>query len=148
MNVMENPELKKEFTLEIPGDPLSLALVRLMIRHLAHQAGFGSDQCSKIELSVDEALTNIIEHAYEDLDPKPAIHLAFDVHPHRFIAEIIDSGKTFDFSSYRPPNFPDHWDQGNTRGVGLYLIRQCMDEVSYHQLEDSRNKIRLVKHSS
>ena len=75
------------------------------------------------------------------------IHLAFDIHPHRFIAEIVDSGRTFDFSSYCPPSFPQHWDQGNTRGVGLYLIKQCMDEVSYYQLEDRRNKIRLVKHS-
>ena len=61
---------------------------------------------------------------------------------------IIDSGKTFDFSSYRPPTFPDHWDQGHTRGVGLYLIKQCMDEVTYHQLEDRRNKIRLVKRAT
>ena len=127
---MNCSEAQLEFTLEIPGDPLSLSLVRLMIRHLAQQAGFGEDHCSKIELAVDEALTNVIEHAYEGLEPKPTIHLAFDIHPHRFIAEIVDSWRTFDFSSYCPPSFPQHWDQGNTRGVGLYLIKQCMDEVA------------------
>ena len=132
--------------LEIPGRSESLALVRLMVRHLAHTTGFDDDQADKVAISVDEACSNVIEHAYEEMNPKPQIHLTFHLYQNRFVIEIVDSGKTFDFSSYRPPSFPQHWQEGHTRGVGLYLITQCMDEVAYNRLDDARNVLRMTKH--
>jgi anti-sigma regulatory factor (Ser/Thr protein kinase) len=74
--------------------------------------------------------------------------LQFALCAERFVIDIVDEGEPFDYESYSPPTFPEHWMKGNTRGVGIYLIRQCMDEVSYESIPDRRNRLHLVKHLS
>lgn len=129
----------------VPGDPRALAIVRSVVLALCSQAGLGELRAGKIEVAVDEAVTNIIEHAYSGESPKPSIRLQFSLSPRRIMIDIIDNGRSFDYDGYAPPTFPDHWNQGNTRGVGIYLIRECMDEVQYEQLTGDRNRMRLIK---
>lgn len=135
------------YTLDVPGDTRSLSLVRNMAGHLALLAGFDDLEASKIEIAVDEACSNILEHGYQDESPKPSIRLEFRIMPDAFIVEIYDVGKGFDFEAHASPSFPDHWNAGNLRGVGLYLIKECMDEVSYDRLADTDqgNRLRLLK---
>ena len=119
--------------------------MRSLVRELCSQTGLGELKTSKIEVAVDEAVTNIIEHGYSEESRKPSIHLQFSLGRRRIMIDIIDKGKSFDFAGYSPPTFPDHWHKGHTRGVGLYLIQECMDEVHYDQLTNQRNRLRLVK---
>jgi anti-sigma regulatory factor (Ser/Thr protein kinase) len=86
-----------------------------------------------------------MEHAYRSLKPPPPVILNIQASEEALTLDIIDRGKPFDFDSYIPPRFPDHWDAGHTRGVGLYLILHCMDDMSYEQLADNSNRLRLVK---
>jgi len=129
----------------VPGVTQSLALVRKIVTHLAAEAGFPEEEVDKIEIAVDEACTNAMEHAYSKLSPKPPVRVEIEISPGRFVVDIIDRGASFDFASYVPPRFPDHWDAGHTRGVGLYLIKQCVDEAHYDRLPDNANRLRLVK---
>jgi len=131
--------------LNIPGEPQYLSLIRLVTTHLAETAGFAEEDVGKIEIAVDEACTNVIEHAYATLPPKPPIRLEIQATPDQFIVDIVDQGGSFDFDGYVAPKFPDHWNEGHTRGVGVYLIQKCMDEAFYMRLPDQRNRMRLVK---
>jgi serine/threonine-protein kinase RsbW len=137
------------YALDVPGDTRSLSLIRNMAGHLALLAGFNDLDASKIEVAVDEACSNILEHGYRDKDPKPSIRLEFHLMPDAFVVEIFDCGAGFDFEAHASPSFPDHWNAGNVRGVGLYLIKECMDEVSYDRLGDCDptpgNRLRLLK---
>jgi serine/threonine-protein kinase RsbW len=130
--------------LKIPGDARYLALVRQVISVLAAGAGFPDEEVAKIEISVDEACTNVLDHAYRHSSPKPPIEVEIRFAPGQLVVDVIDQGKTFDFGAYVPPKLPDHWMNGQTRGVGLYLIRKCMDEMSYEQAGPV-NRLRLVK---
>ena len=137
---------RRIFRLEVPGDPKSLALIRLLINHLAGSVGYDEIESTKVEIAVDEACANIIEHGYSGMSPKPSIQIAVDLTGDEFVVEITDEGKTFDISNYTPPTFPDHWDQGNTRGVGVYLMNQCMDHVSFGRADDhEKNQLRMSK---
>jgi len=132
--------------ISVPGHTKSLALLRKIVTHVATIVGFPDHEVDKIEIAVDEACTNAMEHAYRTLTPPPPVILNIHTSEDALTVDIIDQGKAFDFESYIPPRFPDHWDAGHTRGVGLYLILHCMDDMSYEQLEDNSNRLRLVKH--
>ena len=142
---MNNPICHNSFCFTVPGEPQSLALIRLIMTHLADRAGFSEEDIGKIEIAVDEACTNIIEHAYRSRSPKPPIRLEVETQSEQFIVRIKDEGDPFDYDAYVVPKFPDHWNEGNTHGVGLYLIRKCMDDSSYTRLTERGNCLRLVK---
>jgi serine/threonine-protein kinase RsbW len=136
---------KNLFTLEIPGEPHALSKARSFACEVACQVGFTESEVNKIEIAVDEACSNIMEHGYADLSPKPVIHIQIRIEKRTIMIELIDHGKTFDYDGYAAPTFPDHWEKGNTRGVGLFLIRQCMDKVSYRGSTGASNCLRMVK---
>ncbi|OGV43575.1 MAG: hypothetical protein A2X46_08035 [Lentisphaerae bacterium GWF2_57_35] len=131
--------------MNVPGDAQSLSLIRLLMTHLAETAGFAEEDIGKIEIAVDEACTNVIEHAYAAISPKPSIRLEVESNAEQLRVDIVDQGQSFDYNSYIPPKFPDHWNEGHKRGVGLYLIRKCMDDSSYTRLPDRSNRLRLIK---
>ena len=74
---MEQPDklrLEKstgKLLIEAPGHGSYLAYIRNLIGDLARQVGFPEDEVAKIEMAVDEACSNVVEHAYAD--PKDAI---------------------------------------------------------------------------
>lgn len=133
------------YELQIPGEPKALALVRMVVTSLAEEVGLPQEEIDKIEVAVDEACTNVLEHAYETLDPRPPVVLNITADDGSFVVDIVDEGEGFDFSAHVLPKFPDHWYEGHTRGVGLFLIKKCMDSVEYDRLPDKRNRLRLIK---
>ena len=142
---MHNDGSDNTFQIVVPGDPRSLALVRSFVGHLAANAGFDDVEAQKIEVAVDEACANIIEHAYSEMAQKPPVSIQIALREDDFVVQIVDEGKSFDKTNYRAPTFPKHWDDGNTRGVGVYLIHQCMDSVDFSKTAGEKNQLRLVK---
>ncbi len=136
---------KDDFLLMVPGHPSSLSAIRWVVTRLAHAAGLTDNQVDQVEIAVDEACSNVIEHAYHSLLPKPPLHIEIKAGKEQFVVDVIDCGQTFDYDAFMSPKIPEHWYEGNERGVGIYLIRRCMDEVLYDILPDARNRMRLVK---
>ncbi len=133
------------YELEIPGETRALALVRMVVTSLAEDAGLPQNEIDKIEVAVDEACSNVMEHAYHAIFPRPPVLLLFQSEDDQFVIDILDEGKSFDFEGHVMPKFPDHWYEGHTRGVGLFLIKKCMDTVLYDRTDDDRNRLRLIK---
>ncbi len=134
------------YELIVPGDPKSLSLIRMVITAIAHEAGLSQEQVDKVEVAVDEACTNVIEHSYKQLSPHPPVEVQVQANGKDFIVDIVDSGPSFDFNNRVRNKFPDHWMLGeNMRGAGLYLMMSFMDSVDYERLPDARNRMRLIK---
>ena len=125
---------------------MSLPFIRMVMRHLAQDAGFKGGELGKIEAAVSEACSNILEHGCAHLEEKPPIELVISKAGDCFTIRIIDAGKTFDINEHQAPAFPNHWHAGHTRGAGIYLIQRCVDEIRYDRLENSRNQLRLIKY--
>ncbi len=136
---------RTHYELMLPGNPSSLAMIRWVVTRLATAAGMSSEAIDQVEVAVDEACTNVLDHAYSACNPKPPLHIQIDSNDERFVVDIIDQGKAFDAETYTEPKFPDHWLEGNERGVGMYLIRQFMDDVQYESFPNVGNRMRLIK---
>src|SRR5580698_1931772 len=57
--------------MELPSDPSLLCAVRGAVERLTESFGFSAPDCRAVTRAVDEALTNIIWHAYNGRPDKP-----------------------------------------------------------------------------
>lgn len=129
-----------EFQLRLPSDPRLLAVVRRTVSEFAAVLAFKDDQCRAITLAVDEALSNIIRHAYKnrcDREIELRFHAARDCLEFTF----VDRGEPVDQSKCCAQPL----DAVALGGRGTHLIRQIMDEVCYERVSDE-NRLRLRKY--
>jgi serine/threonine-protein kinase RsbW len=133
--------------LAIASDPGFLCVVRSMVETLAEVLGFTANDCKSVTLAVDEAMTNIIRHAYRSQKDQPINVIcrriaAGDDDKRRTGLEItlVDYGPAVDPTQLKARPL----DEVRPGGLGLHFIRESMDVVSYTRAE-SANRLRLVK---
>jgi anti-sigma regulatory factor (Ser/Thr protein kinase) len=57
--------------MELPSSPESLCVVRGAVAQLTERLGFPEPECRAVVLALDEALTNVIRHAYAGHPERP-----------------------------------------------------------------------------
>lgn len=131
-------------TEKFPGRFESLAGIRKFVSEAAEEAGFDDKEIYAVELAVDEACTNIIEHAYGGEGKGEIICICNDINNG---IEIIlrDDGKQFDPADVKPPDFSVELEKLKPRGAGIFLIRNMMDDVDFKFSRESGNELRMVK---
>ncbi|MHC4779966.1 MAG: ATP-binding protein [Planctomycetota bacterium] len=102
---------------------------------------------NKVVLAVDEAVANIVRHAYESA-AEGVILVSTRSDDKRFEVAIFDSGSQFDPNKITDPDMQEHVRLGKKTGLGIFLMRQIMDEVEYSFREGRQNELRLVKYAT
>ena len=105
--------------------------------------GIAAPVAYAVNLSIDEILTNTISYGYDD-DAEHRIDLTFRVDGETLVVTIVDDGRPFDSSAEREPDFDATIEERALGGLGLFLVQQMMDEMSYERRDD-RNVITLRK---
>ncbi|HSR68444.1 MAG TPA: ATP-binding protein [Acidobacteriota bacterium] len=137
--------IQKKFLLQFPSSTENLAMVRAFLENIGKQAGMAEDEVAKIQLAVDEACSNVIEHAYgHDKSKEVLIEVSYD--DAQLKISIVDRGRGFDPDSVEPQQLKELAARRQTGGLGLTLIRTLMDEVHYDIVPGEKNQIRLIKH--
>jgi len=134
-------------TEKFPGRFESLAGIRKFVSTAAEEAGFDDKEVYAVELAVDEACANIIEHAYGGEGKGEIICICNDLSNG---LEIIlkDDGEQFDPSTISQPDFSVELEKLKPRGAGIFLIRNMMDDVDFKFSKESGNELRMVKRKS
>jgi len=131
-------------SLTVPGQFEYLATIADFISDAGRDAGFDQDLIFHVQMAVDEACSNVIEHAYQGQD-KGDITLCCDCNGEEWIIAIYDTGRSFDPSLVPEPNLNANLDDIKTGGLGLYFMRQLMDEVEFSFDQERGNKLLMVK---
>jgi anti-sigma regulatory factor (Ser/Thr protein kinase) len=131
-----------QFELEIDGKPENLSVIADFIALAMRQLGI-EEGIFEVQTAVDEACTNIIQHAYSGKGGIIAISCALQ--DNDFVITIRDRGRPFDPGSVPPPDLEADWDQRRVGGLGMYLMRRLMDEVSYDFDAETGNKLTMRK---
>ena len=129
-----------KFRIRMASDPRLLPVVRRTVSELAAVWGFEDEQCRRITLAVDEALSNIIRHAYKNRCDQE-IDLNFQAHADCLEFSFLDRGETADPSRFCAQPL----DEIASGGRGTHIIRQIMDEVCYERIPEG-NLLRLKKY--
>jgi serine/threonine-protein kinase RsbW len=92
--------------------------------------------------ALGEAFNNIALHAYR-VGPAGPVQLSIEVFEDEIVFELEDHGCSHDPSAVRPPDLSALPESG----MGLYIIRECMDSVEYvaGSPPDRPNLLRLRK---
>jgi anti-sigma regulatory factor (Ser/Thr protein kinase) len=136
--------------LELLSDPGLLCVVRAAIGQLTEKFGFSEPECRSVTRAVDEALTNIMKHAYGGQGGRPIEVLCRRVSQQP--SARSGDGLEILLSDHGPAVDPSklcgrQLDQIEPGGLGLHFIRQSMDSVEFTRA-GSVNQLRLVKYLS
>jgi len=118
--------------------------IREFVAETARQAGFSDKEIYSIQLAADEASTNIIEHAYAGIE-NGKIGIDCSIEGDELKIVMRDNGKSFDPSSVPEPNVKADLSERKIGGLGMYLMRKLMDEVTYESLPKTGNVLTLIK---
>ena len=122
-----------ELRLNINSDPANLAEVRRAIENLCAQNGFSESAACDLGLCVNEAMANIIRHAYGGAKDRPIeIRAAFDGQQIRL--SIRDWGNGVD-PRVLPINAKPK-DPLKPGGLGLLCMRQMLDGFEFFPQTD------------
>jgi len=134
-----------------PPQTNMLALIRSVVATVAREVGFPPDEIGLIELSVDEACTNVIQHAYREEGKtglKPP-ELRVEIRPagdHVAIC-VIDEGAGLATDSPRGVSCVEEYaSKPEPKGLGSYIIARFMDEVVYGSPPGSGTVLSMVKY--
>lgn len=129
--------------LEMRSQARFLAAARAMISNVALRLGFSDMLCGQISLAVDEALCNIINHGY-NRDPDGRIWVqvwALDDDPPGLEIVIEDRAKQVDPETIRSRDL----DEIRPGGLGVYIIREIMDHVTYEKRDGGGMRLTMRK---
>lgn len=139
-----------------PAEMQSLYEILAFAREEAEKAGFNATLISKIELAVEEALVNIINHGYSKNSANSTANVSppngsIDVECSSLVTggikiTIRDQGVPYNPLNYKNTVNPQApLEERSLGGYGIFFIRNLMDEVDYAR-EDSSNVLTLVKY--
>jgi anti-sigma regulatory factor (Ser/Thr protein kinase) len=132
--------------LEISSDLTQVVKVREFVREVAMRhmrTILNNESISELVHAVHEVTTNIIKHSYRGRMGKPIL---IEAHPTdtRLTILLNHWGEDFAPVSADPPVF----DGAEVSGVGLFIIENRVDEVTYDRSQNGKCTISLVKESS
>jgi len=128
--------------LKIFSSPTHLAVVRGAVDGLCRSIGFEEDCITRVVMSVDEALTNIIRHAYDGAVGQPIdIELDWTRPPDGVRISIRDRGRCVGRECMPPPPR----DKLQPGGLGLHIMSECMDRIEYSPAEGGGTVLTMVK---
>jgi anti-sigma regulatory factor (Ser/Thr protein kinase) len=116
--------------LEVPSETGFLGLVREVTRKMAEVAGFEERTADQLALAVDEAATNVLEHAYHGA-PDRVVRVDMDDQGETFCVDVVDDGESFDPKTRPSLDVKSLERERRTGGLGVHLMERIMDSVTF-----------------
>jgi serine/threonine-protein kinase RsbW len=131
-------------TVSFPGRFESLPRVGEFVGKAAISAGLNDKAVYAVQLAVDEACSNIIDHAYGGEDQGDMV-CSVIVAEDGLTVILRDRGRPFNPQMVPDPQVNLPLEKIKPRGVGMYLMRKMVDEVRYEYSPEGGNILTLVK---
>ena len=125
-------ERRPALVLGVPSRTEFLAAIRDVTRRVAEIAGFDAAQSEQLALAVDEASTNVIEHAYGGAGDR-RIELRFDERGDELCVEVVDQGTAVDPRTVPQVDLRRYASERRTGGLGMHLMGRIMDTVTFRR---------------
>lgn len=144
-----------EFSLEIhcPGTTRILSHIRPFICSIARDMGFSEEEIAQIEISVDEACSNVLCHAYSNMLPNDYCYDRGPTYQIKIVLKVAKDHLHITISDFGVGNrngphigvrdLDEYAQKGH--GLGTYIIQKLMDKVEICYPDDSGTRVTMVK---
>lgn len=147
---MDKESTQMTIELKCPVNTRVLRHIRCFIVQIVKEAGFDDKEVTQIEMSVDEACSNIVEHAYceeKDTSQGKKIYLEIEMMRDRVKISVGDTGKgMLPQHIHREHNLQEYIISHKYRGLGTYIITNFMDDVLFHTENGRGTTIEMIKY--
>lgn len=127
----------------VSNDISNIGHLAPFLDEVAEEYGVAHDVMFKIQLALDEAMTNSISYAYpEDADGRIALEV--EAEGAELLFRLIDEGIPFDPTKEGNVDTTLSVEERSIGGLGIFLIKQMMDYVGYEYV-DGKNILIMRK---
>ncbi len=99
---------------------------------------------ARLELVLEELLTNVMKYAY--IDNAGEIELSFSFETQSITMIITDWGEPFNPLQKGEPDLSDNIHERQVGGLGIHLVRNMVDQLDYARCDDSNILTVTMKH--
>ena len=133
-----------EKELVVDAKVANLPQVQRFIEEHLEKAEFPKKTMTQISVAVEEIFVNIANYAYAPDAGKATVRLAVGPDPKCAVITFIDQGKPYDPLSREDPDVTLSAEDREVGGLGIFITKKTMDEVSY-RYEDGSNIFTMKK---
>lgn len=98
----------------------------------------------QINVAIDEIFGNIAHYAYNPEVGPATVQVEITEDPMAVIVTFIDNGIPYDPLSKEDPDVTLSADEREVGGLGIYLVKKTMDDVSY-EYKNGQNILKIKK---
>lgn len=143
MTPLQSPHVEAvSSTLVIKNNLDQLVKLSEWINRLAGEIGLPTAKAFHLELALTEAVTNIIEYAFE-AGAEHEITVKLSHRSDHLAVELIDEGRPFDPTRYKGVELPGTLDEAEVGGLGIHLLRSYTDKIQYKR-RNNQNILTLI----
>ena len=132
--------------LELKADMDELPRMKDFVVDAAGQAGLSTKATKRLRLAVEEAVTNVIQYAYQGITAR-SLFISTNTTGNALQVTVTDQGIPFDPTTAPVADISIPADKRPEGGLGILLIRQMSDGVAYRR-EKGRNILTIRKNLS
>jgi serine/threonine-protein kinase RsbW len=121
-----------------------LSEVSTLIHKAAQSAGLDERSTYQVETAVDEACSNIIEHAYGG-ENRGEIEIECICTPGELTIRLCDTGRPFDPGEIQVPDLTLSLEDRPDHGLGLFFMHRWMDSIRFDISKTGGNILTMVK---
>jgi serine/threonine-protein kinase RsbW len=114
------------------------------VTECARAAGFDNQALYQIQLAVDEACANVVQHAYEGMEPGN-MEVSCRLDEQCLVIQVREWGRGFDPDSVAEPDVHAPLEERAFGGLGLFLLKQMVDGVTFRFDPERGNELTMVK---
>ena len=129
--------------LTLDNDIQQIPQLASFVDAVAEEAGIDFSEAMSLNLALEEAVVNVMQYAYPaETHGTVTIEAVFNKEQLRFI--LSDAGTPFDPTAKEDVDVSLEVGDREIGGLGIHLIRQIMDDISY-EYKDGKNVLTLHK---
>lgn len=129
--------MARTLDLTLASRPSEIARLVDRLEGFGMAAGLPPDVAFRLMLALDETVSNVIRHGFGD-DREHEIRVRVVIDSGTITATVEDDGRAFDSRQASAPDLDAASDAGRVGGLGMHLVRSCMDTIDYRR-EGDRN---------
>ena len=133
--------LRRSVTLRNELDQMSR--LSAFVDRLSELACLDEQTRSQIDLALDELVANVVSYAYPESQPGK-VRIEARLRGRMLTLVLTDRGRPFDPTAVEEPDITLDVEDRPIGGLGIFLVRQVMDDVQYRRRDD-KNVLTLRK---
>ena len=139
---MYGSEEKKELTVEATVD--NLEKVTSFVNEQLENLSCPMKAQMQIDIAIDELFSNIAYYAYQPKPGNATVQIEVVNEPLAVVITFIDEGTPYDPLSRENPDTSLSAEERQIGGLGIYMVRKSMDEISY-EYREGKNILKIKK---